>query len=112
TLGRPVSDFVGAGGRSPWRAAGEARFSAELLLEPDSRPWRPALGTPLASDKRLRWLADGTVEGLAPLASRSLLRLESSGLAPAHPDPAGPGWHTLLPAEGNPRTRALVERLW
>ncbi len=112
TLGRPVSDFVGEGGRSPWRVAGEARFSAELLLEPDSRPWRPALGTPLASDKRLRWLADGTVEGLAPLASRSLLRLESSGLAPAHPDPAGPGWHTLLPAEGNPRTRALVERLW
>lgn len=111
-LGRPPGEFVGEGRRSPWLGAESARFEAELLLEPDSRPWRPSLGAPLATDDTARFLADGTLEGISPLASRTLLRLSSTGLAPANPDPAGPGWHARLPAEGNPRTRALAERLW
>ncbi|MFP4138554.1 MAG: transglutaminaseTgpA domain-containing protein, partial [Halomonas sp.] len=111
-LGRELPGLVAEGSRSPWPEAREPRFEAELLLEPDSRPWRPSLGAPLASDERLRWLADGTVEGLSPLASRSLLRLSSSGLAPSWPDPLGPRWHTRLPDDRNPRSRALAERLW
>ncbi|MBE0487917.1 MAG: DUF3488 domain-containing transglutaminase family protein [Halomonas sp.] len=111
TLGRPLGQFVAEGRRSPW-LDGEPRFEAELLLEPDSRPWRPSLGAALASDEPLRFLADGTLEGTSPLASRSLLRMSSTGQAPANPDPAGPTWHTLLPAEGNPRTRELAERMW
>ncbi len=111
-LGRELRDLVAEGPRSPWPDDAEPRFTAELLLEPDSRPWRPALGTPLESDERLRWLADGTVEGLVPLASRSLLRLSSSGLAPSWPEPLGERWHTRLPDDANPRSRALAERLW
>lgn len=111
TLGRPVGDFVAEGRRSPW-LDGAPRFEMELLLEPDSRPWRPSLGAPLATDDPQRFLADGTLEGSAPLASRSLLRLDSTGLAPANPDPAGSAWHTMLPPEGNTRTRALAETLW
>ncbi len=111
TLGRPLGEFVVEGRRSPW-LDGEPRFETELLLEPDSRPWRPSLGAPLATDESLRFLADGTLEGTSPLASRSLLRTSSSGRAPANPDPAGPAWHAMLPAEGNPRTRELAERLW
>ncbi|QFU02944.1 Protein-glutamine gamma-glutamyltransferase [Halomonas sp. THAF5a] len=112
TLERPVEAFAGVGTRTPWQAPGGTRFRAELLLEPDSRPWRPSLGAPLASGQPQRYLGDGTLEGLAALSSRALLRLESSGAAPAHPDPAGSRWHRLLPVEANPRTRALVERLW
>lgn len=112
TLERPVEAFVGVGARSPWQAPARARFRAELLLEPDSRPWRPSLGVPLATGQAQRYLADGTLEGLDALGSRGLLRLDSSGAAPAYPDPAGPRWHRLLPGETNPRTRALVERLW
>ncbi|MDI5984708.1 DUF3488 and transglutaminase-like domain-containing protein [Halomonas sp. M4R5S39] len=111
-LGHPLDRFVREGLRSPWQASGAPRFTAELLLEPDSRPWRPSLGTPLASDSRQRFLADGTLEGLTSLGSRSLLRLSSSGAAPSSPDPAGLAWHAMLPAEGNPRTRELAERLW
>ncbi|WP_280552981.1 DUF3488 and transglutaminase-like domain-containing protein [Halomonas sp. 25-S5] len=111
-LERPVEAFVREGTRSPWQAQEGARFSAELLLEPDSRTWRPSLGTPLESDSRLRFLADGTLEGLTPLSSRSLLRLSSSGAPPVNPDPAGERWHRLLPDGANPRTRALAERLW
>ncbi|SDN57517.1 Transglutaminase-like enzyme, putative cysteine protease [Halomonas shengliensis] len=111
-LGLGRGALAAEGRRSPWPPSGEPRFEAELLLEPDSRPWRPSLGAPLASDERLRWLADGTVEGLSPLASRSLLRLSSSGQAPGWPDPLGARWHTRLPEEGNPRSRALAERLW
>ncbi|MFG6157718.1 transglutaminaseTgpA domain-containing protein [Halomonas sp. 1390] len=112
TLERPVEAFVGVGARSPWQAPARARFRAELLLEPDSRPWRPSLGAPLATGEPQRYLADGTLEGLAALSSRGLLRLDSSGAAPAYPDPAGSRWHRLLPVESNPRTRALVGRLW
>ncbi|WP_254275763.1 DUF3488 and transglutaminase-like domain-containing protein [Halomonas sp. 3H] len=111
-LGRPEGDFVREASRSPWLAEAAPRFTAELLLEPDSRPWRPSLGAPLATDTRQRFLADGTLEGLTPLSSRSLLRLESTGLSPANPDPAGPGWHAMLPPRGNARTRELAERLW
>lgn len=110
-LGRPVSAFVREGVRSPWQR-GVPRFAAELLLEPDSRLWRPSLGAPLASNERLRYLADGTLEGLSPLHSRGLLRVASTGLSPAVADPAGPAWQAMLPAEGNPRTRALARRLW
>ncbi|APE30415.1 hypothetical protein BOX17_05265 [Halomonas aestuarii] len=112
TLERPVEAFVGAGARSPWQSPETARFSVELLLEPDSRPWRPSLGTPLAAETPQRYLADGTLEGLAALSSRSLLRLDSSGAPPAYADPAGSRWHRLLPVEANPRTRALAQRLW
>ncbi|MGM0692739.1 MAG: transglutaminaseTgpA domain-containing protein [Pseudomonadota bacterium] len=111
-LERPVDAFVREAARSPWQAQEGARFSAELLLEPDSRPWRPSLGTPLASESPQRFLADGTLEGLTPLSSRSLLRLSSSGAPPSHPDPVGSRWHRLLPDGANPRTRALAERLW
>ncbi|MDI5892513.1 transglutaminaseTgpA domain-containing protein [Halomonas rhizosphaerae] len=111
-LERPGDAFVREGSRSPWQAQDGARFSAELLLEPDSRPWRPSLGTPLESDSRQRYLADGTLEGLTPLSSRSLLRLSSSGAPPVNPDPAGERWHRLLPDDTNPRTRTLAERLW
>ncbi|QTF92258.1 DUF3488 and transglutaminase-like domain-containing protein, partial [Halomonas sp. BM-2019] len=110
-LGRPLGAFVADGRRSPWLDQAP-RFEAELLLEPDSRPWRPSLGAPLATDAPQRFLGDGTLEGTSPLASRSLLRVTSTGLAPTNPDPAGSAWHALLPAEGNPRTRALAERLW
>lgn len=112
TLERPVDAFVREAVRSPWQASEAARFSAELLLEPDSRPWRPSLGTPLSSDSRQRFLADGTLEGLAPLSSRSLMHLSSSGAPPASPPAAGERWHRLLPDGTNPRTRALAERLW
>ncbi|MCE9683951.1 transglutaminase family protein [Halomonas alkalisoli] len=114
TLGRSDDVFVREGRRSPWvdEAAGEGRFRAELLLEPDSRPWLPSLGTPLATDSEQRYLVDGTLERLAAQGSRSLLRLESSGAAPANADPAGDAWNTLLPNRANPRTRALGERLW
>ncbi|WP_108445471.1 DUF3488 and transglutaminase-like domain-containing protein [Halomonas denitrificans] len=112
TLERPVEVFVGAGTRSPWQAPAAARFRAELLLEPDSRPWRPSLGAPLATGRAQRYLGDGTLEGLAALSSRALLRVDSSGAAPAYADPAGARWHRLLPVDANPRTRALVERLW
>ncbi|WP_300272632.1 DUF3488 and transglutaminase-like domain-containing protein [Halomonas sp.] len=111
-LGLDRGALAAEGRRSPWPSAGEPRFEAELLLEPDSRPWRPSLGAPLASDERLRWLADGTVEGLSPLASRSLLRLSSSGQTPGWPDPLGARWHSRLPDDANPRSRALAERLW
>ncbi|MDR5865298.1 transglutaminase family protein [Halomonas koreensis] len=113
TLGLPVSRFVRRGRASAWGPAGEApRYRYELLLEPDSRPWRPSLGAPRRADRALRFLVDGTVEGLAPLRTRELLTLASSGAPPRHPDPAGPGWHSLLPADANPRTRALARRLW
>lgn len=112
TLEQPVETFVREGARSPWQSQESARFSAELLLEPDSRPWRPSLGTPLASESRQRYLADGTLEGLAPLSTRSLLRLTSSGTSPRHADPAGSRWHRLLPEDTNPRTRDLATRLW
>ncbi|MGM0637438.1 MAG: DUF4129 domain-containing transglutaminase family protein, partial [Pseudomonadota bacterium] len=111
TLDRPPGEFVVESRRSPWLDE-TPRFEAELLLEPDSRPWRPSLGAALATDEPQRFLADGTLEGTSPLASRSLLRTSSTGRAPANPDPAGPAWHTLLPAEGNPRTRELADRLW
>jgi len=87
-------------------------YRTEFLLEPDSRPWRPALGTPLASPERQRFLGDGTLEGLTALSSRGLVTLESSGQAPAFSDPAGRAWHTLLPRGRNPRTLALAKRLW
>ncbi|RCV87183.1 transglutaminase TgpA family protein [Billgrantia montanilacus] len=114
TLGRSEEDFVRQAQRSPWvdEAAGAGRFRAELLLEPDSRPWLPSLGTPLASDSEQRYLADGTLERVTAQGSRSLLRLESSGAAPTNADPAGDAWNTLLPTRDNPRTRALGERLW
>ncbi|MDZ7851331.1 MAG: DUF3488 and transglutaminase-like domain-containing protein [Halomonas sp.] len=112
TLERPVDAFVREAVRSPWQSQEGARFSAELLLEPDNRPWRPSLGTPLASEERQRYLADGTLEGLAPLSSRSLLSLSSSGAPPTNPSPAGDRWHRLLPEGVNPRARALAERLW
>jgi transglutaminase-like putative cysteine protease len=112
TLGRSVDQFVGAGQRSPWQESDSPRFISELLLEPDSRPWRPSLGAPLATDSRHRFLGDGTLEGMEALSSRSLVRLESSGRAPNGPDPAGAAWHTLLPRDTNPRTRELAERLW
>ncbi|MEQ6916358.1 DUF3488 and transglutaminase-like domain-containing protein [Halomonas aquatica] len=112
TLERPVGAFVSQGVRSPWQAPETARFSVELLLEPDSRPWRPSLGTPLATETPQRYLADGTLEGLSALSSRGLLTLDSSGAPPANPDPAGSRWHRLLPVDANPRTRALAERLW
>ena len=112
TLGRPVDAFVDVGTRSPWQSHEGEHFNAELLLEPDSRPWRPSLGTPLESDSRQRYLADGTLEGLTPLSSRSLLRLASSAAPPANQDPAGARWNRLLPDDTNPRTRALAERLW
>ncbi|MDN3554521.1 DUF3488 and transglutaminase-like domain-containing protein, partial [Halomonas maura] len=113
TLGLPLSRFAREGRRSAWAPPGAAaRYRLELLLEPDSRPWRPSLGAPRAVDSPQRFLADGTLEGREPLRARSLLRLASSGAPPAYPDPAGAIWHTLLPAETNPRTRALAERLW
>ena len=114
TLGRSEDAFVRQGRRSPWveEAAGAGRFRAELLLEPDSRPWLPTLGTPLATGSEQRYLVDGTLERLAAEGSRSLLRLESSGAAPANADPAGDAWNTLLPNRANPRTRALGEQLW
>ncbi|CAM3343702.1 transglutaminaseTgpA domain-containing protein [Halomonas lysinitropha] len=112
TLERPVDAFVREAARSPWQSQEGARFSAELLLEPDSRPWRPTLGTPLASGERQRYLADGTLEGLTPLSSRSLMNLSSSGAPPTSPPAAGERWHRLLPESANPRTRALAERLW
>ncbi|WP_192036186.1 DUF3488 and transglutaminase-like domain-containing protein [Halomonas sp. YLGW01] len=130
TLERPVDDFARTARRNPFApaTAGEdgeeggesatltppraSRYRAELLLEPDSRPWRPSLGAPLSSPERLRFLGDGTVEGLTPLASRSLVVLESSGEAPRFADPAGRAWHTLLPRERNPRSLALARRLW
>ncbi|SFU69366.1 transglutaminaseTgpA domain-containing protein [Halomonas korlensis] len=113
TLARPLADFMREGRRSPWQDENDPpRFTAELLLEPDSRPWRPSLGTPLATDSRQRYLADGTLEGRAPLSSRTLLTVESSGQAPAHADPAGAAFHAMLPPRGNPRTRELAERLW
>ncbi|MDR9440391.1 MAG: DUF3488 and transglutaminase-like domain-containing protein [Halomonas sp.] len=112
TLERPVDAFVREASRSPWEGQERARFRAELLLEPDSRPWRPSLGTPLESESRQRYLADGTLEGLTPLSSRSLLWLSSSGAPPTQPDPAGSRWHRLLPDDANPRTRRLAERLW
>ncbi|WP_299233467.1 DUF3488 and transglutaminase-like domain-containing protein [uncultured Halomonas sp.] len=106
------SPWVAEGGRSPWSSVTAPRFEAELLLEPDRRPWRPSLGTPQVSGERLRWLADGTVEGLTPLASRGLLHLSSSGMAPSWLEPQGMHRHTRLPAEGNPRSRELAQRLW
>ena len=109
--GQPVSRFVQEARRSPFDDQA-SRYVAELLLEPDSRPWRPSLGTPLASDARQRYLADGTLEGLVPLTSRGLLEVASSARAPRFPDPAGPAWHRLLPTDANPRSRALAERLW
>ncbi|SDL18569.1 Transglutaminase-like enzyme, putative cysteine protease [Franzmannia pantelleriensis] len=111
SAGQPVSRFVQEASRSPYDA-GAPRYIAELLLEPDSRPWRPSLGTPLASDARQRYLADGTLEGLVPLSSRGLLQVGSSAAAPSYPDPAGPAWHRLLPQDANPRSRELAERLW
>lgn len=111
TLDHPLDEFVAEGRRSPWLDEAP-RFEAELLLEPDSRPWRPSLGAPLTTDESQRFLVDGTLEGTSPLTSRSLLQMGSTGQAPANPDPAGPAWHALLPAEGNPRTRELAERLW
>ncbi|WP_180978236.1 transglutaminaseTgpA domain-containing protein [Halomonas urumqiensis] len=111
-LSRPLGDFVREADRSPWQPDGSASFEAELLLEPDNRPWRPSLGTPLASSERQRYLVDGTLEGMAPLSTRSLLTIESTGLAPAFIGPSGPGWHSMLPRQGNPQTRALAERLW
>jgi transglutaminase-like putative cysteine protease len=113
TLARPIDDFMREGQRTPWQDENTpTRFTAELLLEPDSRPWRPSLGTPLATDSRQRYLADGTLEGLSPLGSRTLLTVDSSGQAPAHADPAGAAFHAMLPPRGNPRTRELAERLW
>ncbi|AMC99371.1 transglutaminase TgpA family protein [Halomonas chromatireducens] len=114
TLGLTEASFARQGRRSPWvdEAAGEGRFRAELLLDPDSRPWLPSLGTPLATDSEQRYLADGTLERLAGGGSRSLLRRESRGAAPANADPAGDAWNTMLPNRANPRTRALGERLW
>lgn len=112
TLGRSEDQFVRIGQRSTWQEDDAPRFVGEFLLEPDSRPWRPSLGTPLATDSRHRFLGDGTLEGTEALGSRSLVRIESSGLAPAWADPAGERWHTLLPRNSNPRTRELAERLW
>ncbi|MFY0989702.1 transglutaminaseTgpA domain-containing protein [Halomonas sp. C05BenzN] len=111
-LNRPLDHFVQEARRTPWEGDAPAGFTVELLLEPDSRPWRPSLGAPLTTDSRQRFLADGTLEGLAALSSRSLLRLSSSGAAPTNPDPAGPAWQAMLPAEANPRTRELADRLW
>ena len=112
SLQRPTEAFVGEGQRSPWSPRQSGGLTVELLLEPDSRPWRPSLGTPLASDTRLRYLADATLEGLAPLNSRSLVTLTGSAAPPRYADPAGSRWHRLLPEQANPRTRALSERLW
>ncbi|WP_458524408.1 transglutaminase family protein [Onishia taeanensis] len=126
TLERPLGDFARPARRNPFSPAiageeGESaassaprpqRYRAELLLEPDSRPWRPSLGAPLASPERQRFLGDGTVEGLTALSSRGLVTLESSGEAPAFADPAGQAWHTLLPRGRNPRTLSLARRLW
>ncbi|SEL51591.1 transglutaminase TgpA family protein [Halomonas daqiaonensis] len=112
TLDRPVDAFVREAVRSPWQSPEGAGFSAELLLEPDNRPWRPSLGTPLSSEELQRYLADGTLEGLTPLSSRSLMRLSSSGSPPTNSPPAGERWYRLLPEDANPRTRALAERLW
>ena len=111
SAGQPVSRFVQEARHSPFDERAP-RYVAELLLEPDSRPWRPSLGTPLASDARQRYLADGTLEGLVPLTSRGLLQVASSAQAPRFPDPAGPAWHRLLPPDANPRSHALAERLW
>jgi transglutaminase-like putative cysteine protease len=112
TLGRSEDQFVRLGQRSPWQESDAPRFVGEFLLEPDSRPWRPSLGAPLTTDSRHRFLGDGTLEGIEALGSRSLVRIESSGRAPAWPDPAGARWHSLLPRDINPRTRELAERLW
>lgn len=133
TLERPLSDFAKTARRNPFAAdtftsaatdqsggvtgsgstsGGSSRYRAEFLLEPDSRPWRPSLGTPLASPERQRFLGDGTFEGVAALSSRGLMSLASSGEAPAFASPAGRAWHTLLPRGRNPRTLALAKRLW
>ncbi|MCK2184041.1 transglutaminaseTgpA domain-containing protein [Halomonas getboli] len=112
TLEQPLSRFVREGRASAWAAQGEARYDYELLLEPDSRPWRPSLGTPLRAGEPQRFLADGTLAGREALSSRALLDLESSGAAPAFADPAGTRWFRLLPADTNPRTRELARRLW
>ncbi|MDI4638604.1 MULTISPECIES: DUF3488 and transglutaminase-like domain-containing protein [Halomonadaceae] len=133
TLERPLSDFAKTARRNPFTAdtarsaatdqpggvtgsgstsGGSSRYRAEFLLEPDSRPWRPSLGTPLASPERQRFFGDGTFEGVTALSSRGLVTLESSGEAPAFADPAGRAWHTLLPRGRNPRTLALAKRLW
>ncbi len=112
TLERPLSRFVREGRVSTWASQGEARYAYELLLEPDSRPWRPSLGTPLRAGQPQRFLADGTLAGREALQSRALLELESSGEAPAFADPAGTRWFRLLPVDTNPRTRALARRLW
>ncbi|XKE46070.1 DUF3488 and transglutaminase-like domain-containing protein [Halomonas organivorans] len=113
TLGLPVSRFVHEGRFSAWgEVASRPRYRYELLLEPDSRPWRPSLGTPRRTASPQRFLVDGTLEGREALRSRGLLRLSSSGAPPTYQDPAGPGWHSLLPAGSNPRSRALARRLW
>ncbi|WP_168012437.1 transglutaminaseTgpA domain-containing protein [Halomonas salinarum] len=130
TLERPVRDFARSARRNPFVSASmmsdlvsqkatadasegrPAPYRTELLLEPDSRPWRPSLGTPLASPERQRFLGDGTVEGLTSLSSRGLVTLKSSGEAPSFADPAGRAWHTLLPQGRNPRTLALAKALW
>lgn len=104
--------FADVGQRSPFAVADdEPRYRLELLLEPDRRPWRPSLGTPITSDRLQRYLADGTLEGLAPLASRSLLTLEASARAPGYVDPGRLHELRQLPP-GNPRARALAQRLW
>lgn len=111
-LGEAEERLAVAANRSPFATETPVRFRAELLLEPDSRPWRPSLGTPLASEVRQRYLTDGTLEGLEPVTGRSLLRLASSGEAPVFGDPAGPAWHTRLPEGTNPRSQALARQLW
>lgn len=112
TLERPLSRFVREGRASAWAGQDPPRYDYALLLEPDSRPWRPSLGTPLRAGEPQRFLADGTLAGREALRSRALLDLESSGAAPAYADPAGTRWFRLLPTDTNPRTRALARRLW
>lgn len=112
TLGISPARLARSGHRSPWADEAQSRFEAELLLEPDSRPWRPSLGTPLAVNEPQRFLSDATLEGRAPLENRALLEVTSSGVSPAYPGVAPLAWHTLLPRDGNPRTRALARRLW
>lgn len=112
-LGTPVARFGQVGRVSSFaETANDAmRYRMELLLEPDSRPWRPTLGTPVRADTPQRFLADGTLEGLAPLTGRGLLTLEASARAPGYADRFALARLRELPP-GNPRARALAERLW
>jgi transglutaminase-like putative cysteine protease len=89
---------------------GRATYRYEVVLEPHNRPWLFALETAASLPERARMRFDGQIVSLSPVRSR-LRYAATSVVSPDSGDeePSVLRRALRLPAEFNPRSRALAE---